>query len=284
MSVLDISADAYHADPCERPSLSASIAKILCSSSPAHAKVAHPKFNPDVARKEAAHFDIGTAAHAMLLEGRDAVAVIDADDWRTKAAKQERDEAREQGKVPLLVCQWDDVQAMVVAACEQLAAVDLEPKPFVAGKPEQTIVWEEPNGVLCRSLIDWLHDDHSTVDDYKTTSRSASPEQWSRSIFSFGGDIQAAFYLRGLNAVFGDAARDFRFVVQETFPPYALAVFSLAPDAFALAEAKVEYAIRKWGECLSSGSWPAYPTRVCHVEMPVWEEIRFHEREMREAA
>ena len=43
----DISAEAYHADPAPEPSLSSSVAKILVNLSPAHARIAHPRLNPD---------------------------------------------------------------------------------------------------------------------------------------------------------------------------------------------------------------------------------------------
>lgn len=283
MSILAVSAQEYHADPCVTPSLSASIAHILCTGSPAHARMAHPRLNPDYRSKETAHFDLGTAAHALLLEGRDAVAVIDADDWRTKAAKEARDEAREAGKIPLLEAQFYDVRAMVGSAHEQLARFDGIVPFFVDGKPEQPIAWQEKGGVRCRSLIDWLHDDYRTIDDYKTTSRSANPEQWTRSLFSFGGDIQAAFYRRGVKAVFGREP-EFRFVVQETFPPYALSVIGVGPDVLLMADKKIDYALSVWKRCLEDDHWPGYPQRVCYAELPAWEEYRWLEREEREAA
>lgn len=281
VSLLAITAEEYHQDPCEQPSLSASIAHILCSSSPAHARMAHPRLNPDYRSREAAHFDLGTAAHALLLEGREAVEVVDADDWRTKAAKEARDEARAAGRVPLLAAQWDEVQAMVDAAAAQLVEMIAEPL-FVAGKPEQPIAWQE-DGVYCRSLIDWLHDDYRTIDDYKTTSRSANPEQWTRSLFSFGGDIQAAFYRRGIRAVTG-VEPEFRFVVQETYPPYALSVIGVGPDVLLMADRKIDYALAVWKRCLEDDHWPGYPQRVCYAELPAWEEYRWLDREAREEA
>ena len=277
-----ISPEEYHADPCDQPSLSSSIVHLLCTTSPAHARAAHPRLNPELERRDAGHFDVGTAAHALILEGRDSVEVIQASDWRTNAAKEARDAARAAGRVPMLADQWEHVRAMVDATQAQLDAVDATPAPFTDGKPEQTLVWTE-DGVTCRALVDWLREDYDAIDDFKTTSRSANPESWSRSLFNFGGDVQAAFYLRGLRALTNIEA-EFRFVVQETFPPYALAVFSLAPDVLALAEARVSYAISKWRSCLELDEWPAYPTRVCHVELPPWEEARWLEREAREAA
>jgi hypothetical protein len=108
-------AAAYHDDPCERPSLSASLCKILISQSPAHAKAAHPRLNPDYKRTDDDKFSVGTCAHSLLLEGEAGVAVVPYDDWRTNAAKELRDEARQYGRVPLLARDWDQVQAMCAA-------------------------------------------------------------------------------------------------------------------------------------------------------------------------
>lgn len=277
-----LSADQYHADPCGQPSLSASIARILSTSSPAHARVAHPRLNPDHARREDERFDIGTCAHALLLEGEAAIEVIDAPDWRTNAAKEAREAARQAGKIPLLANVLADVEAMVTATRAQLDAIEADPPLFRDGKAEQTAVWEE-DGVLCRARLDWLRDDYRAVDDFKSTSRTANPEQWSRTVFSAGYDIQASFYLRGLRAITG-AEAEFRFVVAETYPPYALSVVALAPDALALADAKVERAIATWRRCTESGEWPAYPTRVCYAELAPWMETQWLEAEQRRAA
>lgn len=281
-----MTAEAYHADPCSVPSLSASMAHLLCTSSPAHARVAHPKLNPTFERHEEEKFDVGTVAHALLLQGEDVAVIVDAPDWRTKAAKEERDAARAAGQIPLLGKHWDAVRAMVAATRQQLDKIEAAPALFTDGKPEQTLVWEE-DGVMCRARIDWLHDDLSAIDDYKTTKASANPESWSRTLFGIGADMQVAFYLRGLAAVAGAAVAgmaDFRYVVQETYPPYALSVVSLSPDVLALADAKVEWAIQLWKQSLASGEWPAYPTRVCFAELPPWEEVRWLAREEREAA
>lgn len=275
--------DEYHADPCDTPSLSKSIIHLLCTSSPAHARAAHPRLNPLYARQEEQKFDLGTAAHALLLEGRDAVEVVHHGDWRTKDAKEQRDAARALGRIPLLVEHWDAVQAMVAATREQLEAVDATPGFFTDGKPEQTIVWEE-DGVTCRALVDWLHDDLSAIDDYKTTSRSANPEGWTRStLFSIGADVQAEFYTRGVRALTG-ITPTFRFVVQETQPPFALSVIALGPSVMELARKKVDYALSLWRSCLERDEWPAYGAQVCWASLPPWEESRWLEKEEREAA
>lgn len=282
--ILEISAADYHRDDVgtDTPTLSASIAKILISQSPAHARAQHPRLNPDYVATTEDKYDVGTAAHKLLLEGESVIEVVNADNWRTKAAAEARDLARAHGRIPLLAHQTADVYAMVAATRAQLEAVDARPALFTDGQPERTLVWDE-QGVKCRARLDWLRDDMAAIDDFKTTSRSANPDGWTRStLFNIGCDIQAAFYLRGLAAVRGPVVAgmaDFRFVVQETYAPYALSVISLGPDVLALADAKVDHAIKTWKRCLETDVWPAYPTQICWAELPAWEESRWLARE-----
>lgn len=282
VGICDVPEADYHADPCPQPSLSASLIHILCTRSPKHAWAAHPRLNPNFKREEKDQFDIGTVAHAMLLEGRSAVEVIHAPNWRTNAAKEAREEARANGRVPLLAHAAADVEAMVEAAKRELAARNIQPPLFTDGQPEKTLVWHEGD-IACRARLDWLRDDLATIDDYKT-SHNAAPDQWTRkSIYQHGYDVKAAFYLRGLERLTGVRA-EFRWVAQEKEPPYELIVVSPGPDVLTLAERKVDYALELWKRCLESGEWPGYPQRLCWAELPPWEEARWLEREMREAA
>lgn len=282
MSAVRLTAAEYHADPAPEPSLSSSIIRVLLNQSPAHAWQQHPRLNPALERREAAHFDVGTAAHAMLLEGRDAFGVVDADDWRTSAAKEQRDLIRAEGRTPLLAAQAQQVEEMVEAFRVNVAALDLDPAAFVDGQPETALVWEE-RGVHCRALLDWLHTDCATIDDYKTTSRTASPDVWGRTMFGFGGDVQAAFYRRAVQRTF-DVDPVFRFIVQETYPPYAVSAVTPDSTAYAVANRKIDHAIKTWRECLKTGVWSAYPAGLRVVESPPWEEARWLERELREAS
>lgn len=282
--ILNVPAHVYHADDlCARPSLSKSVIHTLLTKSPAHAWANHPK-NPDcVARVDDKKYDVGTAAHTVFLEGDDSsVRVVYADSWRTKDAKEQRDEAYAAGLTPLLERDWQNVAALADAIRAGTDRIHATPSLFVDGKPEQTLVWEEDD-VVCKARVDWLHDDHSAIDDLKTTGASAAPEAWPRTAFGIGADLQQAFYVRGARAVLG-VEPAFRFVTVETEPPYALSAFTMAPDALAVAEAKIDYAIGVWRECLKTGVWPSYPERLCHVHAPAWAEGQWFDREARAAA
>lgn len=266
--IVAMPADEYHADPCPEPSLSKSVAHILLEKSPAHARVAHPKLYDRFVREEKEIFDIGTVVHALLLEGAAGVEVVEAKDWTTKVAKEQRDAAREAGKVPLLTSQWARCEEMANAARRQLEMLDLDPAPFTAGKPEQTLVWEE-DGVYLRCRFDWLHDDLSTVDDYKTTGTSAVASEWRKVMLRTGADLQAAFYLRGLRKALG-AETNWRWVIQETSPPFALTVAYPGPDVLARAELRVQHAIDTWRSCLADNHWPAYTREAQEITLPAW--------------
>lgn len=275
-----ISAADYHADAvADTPSLSSSIAHILCTQSPAHARTAHPRLNPDYQRKTRDVFDLGTAVHAMFLEGDSVAVVVDAPDWKTKAAQEAREEARANGQVAMLAKDLSRVTEMVSALHRQLGEHSASPPLFEDGKPEQTLVWNEGD-VVCRARLDWLRDDFAAIDDLKTTSKSASPEAYSRALFSIGGDVQAAFYLRGLEAATGDPGRaSFRWVVIETTPPYALSVVAPGQDVLTVGRKKVDYAIELWRKCLADDHWPGYPTDIAYAELPAWSEAQWLAKE-----
>lgn len=276
-----MSADQYHADPCPEPSLSSSIARLLLDAAPLHAYHAHPRLGAGP-RRESDAFDLGTACHAYVLEGAEAFTVVQATDWRSKAAQAARTDARATGKVALLEGQWERVKAMRKALLQQLAQFDDGgPHPLGAGgQPELTLVWQE-RGVWCRARPDWLHADRLCVDDLKTRGETASPEAFCGALYREGYDVQAAFYLRGVRSVFGTDAI-FRFVVVEHEPPYAVSVVGLDPMALDFANRKVDRALTIWRECLDTGEWPGYPTTTCWAEAPAWAVARWEEREARE--
>lgn len=280
----DLSATDYHADQLdpERPSLSASLAKILIGQSPAHARAQHPRLNPNYQRVDEERFDLGTAVHRLFLEGEDAVEIVYADSWRTKDAKEQREVARSYGRIPMLEAHWDECCQMVTALraqCDSHAAGPF----FTDGKAEQTLCWTDEYDVLCRARLDWLTNDHSAIDDLKTSKASANPESWAdKTMWSFNAPLQAAFYRRGARAVL-DCEPEFRFVVCEVAPPYQMSVVSLDTDTWAFADKQVSYALRKWAMCLRNDDWPGYDKQIAYAQLPAYIENKWLEREAREA-
>lgn len=278
----NIAEERYHRDPCAAPSLSSSIARILVDQSPAHAFRAHPRLgNAD--GEESSEMDIGSAAHAIILEGRDLIEELPYDDLRTNAAKAARDAARAAGKIPLITRKAQAVRRMVKAVRAQLDAHADARDSFVPGKgvAEQTMIWREENGIWCRARIDWRPNSGRIIDDLKTTGTSANPDSFGRQFFSMGYDFRAAFYARGMKKLTGERWV-MRFTVAEVDEPHALSVVQLHDEAVELADREVERAIRRWGECLSANEWPGYPNETVVIGAPAWRENQVLGVEMRE--
>jgi hypothetical protein len=274
----DIPAAAYHADPAPAPSLSASIAKVLLNQTPRHAWLQHPRLNPHYQAEVSMNFDLGSAAHALILGDVQRFVHIDAENFRTKAAQNQRDEAYAAGLIPLLPDQWETVQAMAGAARAQLSRHEDASGAFTHGKPEQTLIWED-DGIYCRLRLDWLPDGGNVFYDYKTTSADAGPNGWGRrQLFDLGNDIQAGIYRRGIQRLLGIKDPVFRFVVQETKPPYALCVHGLSPATKMLADAKAYEAVRIWRWCTSGNRWPGYPRQVVYPDTPPWQALSWESR------
>lgn len=273
-----ISAERYHADPCEVPSLSSSIAKILIDQSPLHAWTAHPRLNPNYVAEEKEAFDIGSAAHALLLEGQDRMVIVKADDWRTKIAREARDQARAEGKHPVLEAKYQDVMKMRDVAVRAIAeCADLSGLTLADGKSEQVIVWEDLGGVVCRARIDFLANGEIVILDYKSTT-DAAPRAFNRQIARMGYHYQDEFYSRGVEKVFGRRPK-FIFLAQETTAPHACSFHGCAPSLKAIAEQDVGYAIRTWGGCLAANRWPAHAQRIHWAEAMPWQMNEHMERE-----
>jgi hypothetical protein len=276
--IYNMPAEAYHADPCPIPSLSSSVARTLLARSPKHAWTEHPRLNPRYEPAEKKEFDLGKAAHALLLEGEDRMQVIPFDSYRKAEAQVQRDAARAAGKHPVLEANYQAVVEMVAAAKLAIATNrDLSGLTLADGKAEQTILWQEGE-VWCRARLDWLSNDRSMIMDYKTTAASANPNDFVRTLTGSGYDVQDAFYRRGLAAARGREGSRFLFLVQEVDPPYACSFVALSPAFLELARDKVDEAVATWAECVRADSWPAYPNRICYVDLPAWHAAKWEER------
>src|SRR6185295_14260943 len=217
---------AYHADPSDTPSLSASIAHILLTQSPRHAWWHHPELNPDwKADEPSKQMDMGTACHALLLENDDSrIVVVAADNYQTKAAREARDAARLVGKTPLLFADFMEAKQVAAAGRQQLANSEIA-GILDDGDAECTAIWDDA-GVACRSRLDFITSSRAIVVDYKTRSGTAEPGAFMRAILNEGYDLQGAFYRRGVKKLTGVEPR-FVYIVQETSPPYLLSLVGL---------------------------------------------------------
>lgn len=282
---IDVSEDEYHADPCEVPSLSYSMAKVLLSKSPAHAWHTHPKLGK-AKKKDSDRFDLGHLAHKLILgKGRDVV-IIDADDWRTKAAKEARDAARAARKIPALRSNYDNALAAAEAWKSRLDRLGIS----LSGESEVQIAWQvlSKRGLLwARAMVDHVvvGERFATLYDFKSCD-SAHPRACSANIVRHAYDVQAAAYTSAFETLMPQYAgrTNFVFLFGETEAPYMLTPGEL--DAMLR-----EHGERGWVKAvddfadnsLTDGEWRGYTDRIIRFEAPGWL-LAEQEREYDDAA
>jgi hypothetical protein len=263
----------YHSDPVPGGSLSVSGAKKLLSPyCPAIFK--HERDN---GRPEKRAFDFGHAAHAEVLGTGMQLAIIDAPDYKTKAAQEAKKEAYAVGMVPLLVAEHEEVKAMAVALREHpVAAALLDPD---RGQPEVSMFWKDArSGINRRLRLDWLPNTDGgrlIIPDYKTAP-SANPDKFAKSAADFGYHMQADWYPEGVRAL--GIAEDiaFVFIVQAKVAPHLVTVIELDSNALRIGRNLNHQAIDTYAECVSTDTWPGYSDDVALVSLPYWYE-RQHE-------
>ncbi len=267
--IYDIPEDAYHADPCPRPSLSRTVLKRLVGRSAAHARIIHPRLGMLDAEADSYDevTDYGTAAHASFLQDRSFIRRLDFPDWRTNKAKEARAEAYEDGMIPLLTKSYGRAMRLI-DALENFRA---KTGAFTKGRPEQTVLWQEAE-IWCRARVDWLPDEPEAHPwDLKTTAGSATLAAWSRVCFDKGADLQDAFYCRGLEITRGEPPMPMKFCVIEQKPPFGIGVFEMSPVTRDFADDDVRLGLQMWGDCLRSNSFPNYSYDTQLIDPPAWQ-------------
>ncbi|WHM30284.1 PD-(D/E)XK nuclease-like domain-containing protein [Streptomyces sp. BPPL-273] len=264
-------AEAYHAD---RTSISSSgLRALFTPGCPAQFK--YDRDNPQPPKRE---FDLGHAAHKLILGEGEEIVVTEWDDWRTKAAREQRDDIRARGAVPLLFHEGEQVQAMADAIRQHRLAGPL----FTPGNgiAERSIYWTHPGtGVRVRVRPDWLiiRPDVTFVVDVKTAA-DASPDGFSRSIESYSYHQQGALYIDGVEAagLAPEGAR-FLFVVQSKKAPYLVTVGELKDQDQDIGRARNEEALRRYADCVANNDWPDWTGHVDTIPqlgMPSWATLR----------
>lgn len=281
----DIPMDDYHRNPSllPGPSLSSSGAKKITSQSAYHFWYQSP-LNPDRPEEDdKPAFQVGKAAHDMLLLG---------DDWRTKyfvlpegfslaaknkfaAAIEEREAAIEAG-IPIL--RYQDAQ-VVEAVTKAIGANKDAMHALSAGVPEMTLAWQDKEtGVWLRARPDWLP--YSIINgapvrvvtDLKFLAMThCRPHGFSKALFDFGYHQSAAFYDDGIEAIYGKRATNWLFVAVEKDAPHSVSVYELPAADVERGRFQNRQAIRTFADCLAADKWPSYTSEeIQMVGLPHW--------------
>lgn len=261
----------YHADPCEVPSLSAHIAGVLSRQSPLHAWHAHPKLG-GAKRKPTKELDAGAVAHLLILGRGAEVEVVDAESWRRDVAKAARDKARAEGKIPVLLTDYEEARVAADAIKARFGEFNID----LAGDIEATFFWTEETEhgrIQCRGRMDHvkLEKHRATVTDLKSCF-SAHPDAIQKHIDMYRYDVQRAAYVRAIeeNAPHLAGRIDYTLVFCELEAPYVIVPVKLSGEFRALGERRWRRACETWARCLETGVWPGYSAETIEVAPPEW--------------
>lgn len=289
----DVPEADYHRDPVKGGSLSASGAKLLLPPNGCPAKFDYKRFRPEEPKDV---FDLGKAAHYMVLGVGAAPVELDFKDRRTNAYKDAAADARAAGRIPLLPEQMAQVQDMALAITDHPdAAALLAPG---TGQPEASLFWRERfywqnkavppvtyrRQIWRRARFDWLShqrlkDGRLVIPDYKT-ARSAEPNQFMKAVDEHGYHMSAAWYqdaARGVGLVAPDEDVACLFVVQEKDPPYVVSVIELPPDALQWGRDLNTEAMIKYADSERTGRWGGYADSIVMPELPKYAHYRYKE-------
>jgi len=277
--------EVYHANCTPQPALSASFAACMLARHPARAWYDSP-LNPDFQLQTSNNFDIGKAAHLLFLEPEcfDArVVLVKADDYRTNAAKEARDQARLARKVPLLPHEAEMVAGMCRALRNETEGLPFSTAPrfakqgFSGGKAETSYFWQSDGGIWMKARPDYIRP--HVIIDYKTAA-AADEVAIGRTSARMSWDIRSAVYLEGHKALTDEEAEYF-YVIQEKTAPYFVEVVKLDGESMEWGETQLRAAKALFRRCLSTGKWPANNEAAKIVGLPPWAQMRLQDRKDR---
>ena len=252
--------DEYHSD---RGSLSVSGAKLLLPPS-CPAKFREHIDNPP---KPKPQYTFGHAVHSLVLGKGATIIEVDAPDWRSKAAREQRDLACN-GVAPILTAELEIARAMERVVREHPTAGPL----FAGGDAETSMYTTDPvTGVRLRGRADWLtvRDGRLWICDYKTSTTS-NPTDFARLAYTYRYFCQASWYIDLAIAVGLSDQPVFVDVCQEKQPPYVVSVVEFDADALAEGRRLNRQAIDLYAECVAADCWPAYGDGVHRIGLPQW--------------
>lgn len=275
--VYNISFEDYMKDPVPGGSLSNSEAKHLIRPEGCPARFRWEKDHKRAPKRE---FEIGTAAHALVLGTGPVLVEIDAGNWRTDKAKQEAEDARAEGAVPLLPHEYRMVMDMAEAIhAHPVASVLFSPE---RGDAEQSLFWRDgPTGVMRRSRLDHFPhptDERMLLVDYKSAAK-IDEVSCARATLNFGYHRQGATYEDGVLALGHADEVAYLICFQEKQPPYLIHVFEVDAMFLAIAREQNREALELYAKCVAEDRWPGWDD-IDLLGAPAWLENQFLKGEM----
>ena len=226
----------------------------------------------EIKREPSKSMTLGIVSHVAVLQPQllDTSFLVKPEgkegDFRTKEGKEWKASI---GTTPIL----DADEARAVRGIRDSIAAHSAARELLAEcDTEVALFAEHRTGLWIKGRVDALKvpsDLETVIVDVKTTSAGADYGTFSRQAAQLNYHLSAAWYchLAGLNGL--PPAR-FYWVVVEVTPPFAVAVYEIAPDALDLGASMMSDALQLIAECEDRGEWPGYGDGVETLNLPAW--------------
>jgi hypothetical protein len=251
----------YAAWPCVNNSL----LRLFTTKSPAHAK-----WYFDNGREETPALAFGKAADCYILEPQRfevQYAIAPDCDKRTSAGKAQWAEfqAGLNGREFVTESDYVKIQSIYMKVVDSQAMRLIE-----GGKAQVCAVWiDKPTQLLCKARWDYWRDDIPMITDLKTT-QSCEPDDFAKSIFTFGYYQQAGFYSMGMEALTSCEQPCFAILAVEKEEPFVHMAFDLGGKTLEAGRHDARKALDMYLECQKTGRWPGYSDKIVTLDMPLW--------------
>ncbi|GLX85092.1 hypothetical protein tloyanaT_13440 [Thalassotalea loyana] len=277
----NVTNEAYHASL----GVSCSKLKVLIDECPAAYKAV---IDGERERTEKAIFNVGSAAHSVILEPhnfeRD-FGVMPAD--LKKPTKAQLQAAKPSEATVELIKRWDAFNAehghKTFITDEQFKAVKkmrdaVVSHPFgsrlVANGTPEISYWRRDNqtGLIVKCRLDYQLGDLAV--DVKTCQDS-SPKAFTRHALQYGYHVQDSFYR------FVTGLKEFAFLaVEKQAPCVVTAPLLFDKDARRLGQLQFRKALNTIAECEKTGIWPGHAQGVVTMELPAYESSKLIDLEV----
>jgi hypothetical protein len=248
-------------NPAPLPAFRQSLAKTLIQSCPAELK--HELDNGrEPASKE---MDLGQVVHQLVLGGCK-FEEVDADSYRTAAAREHRDDIRARGFTPLLSKELEPLRALAMHI-----KFEIEEKLGLAVSDmrcERTIEWLKPigKGLLLRCEGTPDAEFKADVLDLKV-GEEPNPDIWDVKLYNMCYDVQAAAYREATGA-----ARH-HIVAAQMGGAGLVSVLPVSESYLAIGQDRWDESCETFARCIDTDTWPAYAPRT--ITPPDWIMGRF---------
>lgn len=215
--------------------------------------------------KKSAEMAFGSVVHTLALGKGARFSVSPFDDYKTKDARQWRDDTNAEGLIPIKAEPFQNAQKIATIIKNKIDRV-------TQGEHYETEVpffWQEGE-TWCSGMLDIWCPALLFGADIKITSILG--KRLRAHVVNQGWDLQNAWYTRGLAKIMPEYAGRIRFgnILVHPKPPHNSRLTMINTGWRDSAEDECLRALTIFGKCMETNTWPGYPDDFEMLDIPAW--------------